>query len=156
MAKGDRPGGLTPKQRAFVREYLKDSNGTQAAKRAGYAANSAAETASKLLRNPKVRAMLDQRTNEAEAIAVVDKAWVLTKLRENVERAMQERAVTDREGEETGEFKYDGAVANKALELLGKDLGMFVQKVELSGSEKVNAGLAKLHEVMAKRQARKG
>jgi hypothetical protein len=31
---------------------------------------------------------------------------------------------------ETGEFKYDGAVANRALELIGKELGMFINRRE--------------------------
>lgn len=30
----------------------------------------------------------------------------------------------------TGEFRYDGAVANRALELLGKELGMFIERQE--------------------------
>jgi phage terminase small subunit len=45
---------LTPKQRAFVREYLIDLNATQAAIRAGYSANSAEVEGSRLLRNAKV------------------------------------------------------------------------------------------------------
>lgn len=30
----------------------------------------------------------------------------------------------------SGEYKYDGSVANRALELLGKELGMFVDRSE--------------------------
>lgn len=45
---------LTPRQAAFVHEYLIDLNGTQAAIRAGYAPGSAAEVASEALRNSKV------------------------------------------------------------------------------------------------------
>ena len=40
---------LTPKQRRFVSEYLKDLNGTQAAIRAGYAPKSAKVIASRML-----------------------------------------------------------------------------------------------------------
>ena len=40
---------LTRKQHAFVREYLLDKNGTQAAIRAGYSAPTAAEQAYDLL-----------------------------------------------------------------------------------------------------------
>lgn len=61
---------LTPRQAAFVAEYLIDLNGTQAAIRAGYAATSAAETASELLRLSKVeeavsrgQAQREQRIN---------------------------------------------------------------------------------------------
>ncbi|NOK06347.1 terminase small subunit [Myxococcus xanthus] len=47
---------LTAKQRAFVREYLVDGVGKQAAIRGGYSEHSAEVTASKLLRNAKVSA----------------------------------------------------------------------------------------------------
>jgi len=48
---------LTPKQRAFVREYLVDFNATQAARRAGYQGdeNSLAVIGSRNIRNPQVQ-----------------------------------------------------------------------------------------------------
>jgi hypothetical protein len=36
--------------------------------------------------------------------------------------------VRDRDGNATGEYSYSGSVANRALELLGKELGMFVDR----------------------------
>jgi hypothetical protein len=54
----------------------------------------------------------------------------LRRLRENVERAMQGEPVLDRKGLPTGEWRYDGAVANRALELLGKELGLFIERRE--------------------------
>jgi phage terminase small subunit len=61
---------LTPKQRAFVREYLIDLNATQAAIRAGYSANSAEVEGSRLLRNAKVgsavKAAMDLRAARTE------------------------------------------------------------------------------------------
>ena len=56
---------------------------------------------------------------------------------ENVERAMQAEPVrrkTD-EGEEKvpGDYVYNGSVANKALELIGKELGMFIDPKEVGG-----------------------
>lgn len=49
-------GALTPRQSAFVAEYLVDLNATQAAIRAGYSAKGADVTGSKLLVIPKVAA----------------------------------------------------------------------------------------------------
>lgn len=46
---------------------------------------------------------------------------------------MQAEPVLDSRGKPTGEYRYDGSVANKALELLGKHLGLFKDKVEHSG-----------------------
>lgn len=46
--------GLTAMQKLFVAEYLKDFNGTQAAKRAGYSSKISAEMASQNLRVPAI------------------------------------------------------------------------------------------------------
>jgi hypothetical protein len=56
---------------------------------------------------------------------------VLDRLVENAERALQARRAMDDDGEETGEFKYQGNVANWALELVGKELGMFIDRKEV-------------------------
>lgn len=47
---------LGEKQKRFVREWLIDMNGTRAAIRAGYSAKSAANTASRLMKDPDVQA----------------------------------------------------------------------------------------------------
>ena len=47
---------LSEKQRRFVREWLVDMNGTRAAVRAGYSERSAANTASRLMKDPDVQA----------------------------------------------------------------------------------------------------
>ena len=51
--------GLSPKQRAFVSEYLIDRNATQAAVRAGYSRKTANEQGARLLANVSVRAAID-------------------------------------------------------------------------------------------------
>lgn len=47
---------LGEKQKRFVREWLVDMNGTRAAVRAGYSEKSAANTASRLMKDPDVQA----------------------------------------------------------------------------------------------------
>lgn len=47
---------LGEKQKRFVREWLIDMNGTRAAIRAGYSEKSAANTASRLMKDPAVQA----------------------------------------------------------------------------------------------------
>jgi len=54
---------------------------------------------------------------------------------ENVQRSMQAVAVRDSEGNPI-EYRWSGSVANKALELLGKHLGMFMDKQEIAHSVK--------------------
>lgn len=121
---------LTPKQERFVQEYLTDLNATQAAIRAGYSARSASVIGHENLRKPNVAAAVEARKKvRADALGITAD-YILLRLKLNVERAMQVEAVTDREGTPTGEYIYQGSVANRALELLGKLRGDFVEKVE--------------------------
>jgi phage terminase small subunit len=76
---------------------------------------------------------VEEIQSDAAAKAGVSIQWVLTRLMENYERAMQHEPVMGKDGS-TGEFRYDGAVANRSLELIGKHLGMFKDKVEHSGN----------------------
>ena len=73
------------------------------------------------------RERIDERaTAEAIQEAALSKKWVLDRLVENVDRAMQAAEITDSRGKGTGEYRYEGSVANRALELLGKEMGMFL------------------------------
>ncbi len=57
---------LTDKQRQFCHEYLLDFNATQAAIRAGYAPDHAHTEGSRLLRNVKVKAYIDELSKERQ------------------------------------------------------------------------------------------
>jgi phage terminase small subunit len=112
--------GLTPKQAAFVREYLVDLNATQAAIRAGYSEKTADQQASRLLTNVKVQEAV---TKGREKLA--HKVEVTT---ERVLGGLLAEATAD-----------DGPMCKgarvKAWELLGKHLGLLTDrsKVEVSG-----------------------
>lgn len=54
-----RENGLTPKQAAFVREYLIDKNATQAAIRAGYSRKTARQIGEENLSKPDIRLAID-------------------------------------------------------------------------------------------------
>ena len=54
-------GTLTPKQSAFVDQYMIDFNATQAAERAGYSKRTANEQGARLLANVSVRSHIDKR-----------------------------------------------------------------------------------------------
>lgn len=56
--------GLTPKQRIFVMEYLRDFNATRAAMAAGYSKKTAYSIGWELLRKPEIKAAI-QRYNES-------------------------------------------------------------------------------------------
>jgi phage terminase small subunit len=161
---------LTPKQARFVAEYLKDLNGTQAATRAGYSAGTAESQASTLLRNPKVRAAVDEALERrAERVEVKTDDILRELLRlatTDIGQAFDEegrlkplhampvavrRAISGIETEEL--FEGGGAervrIGNvrkvkfwdktKALELLGKHLKLFTDKVEHSVDQTLEA-----------------
>jgi phage terminase small subunit len=124
---------LTARQQRFVDEYLCDLNATQAAIRAGYSPKAAQPVSSRLLSNAMVsKAVADAQAARASASALSEH-WVLDRLRENVERSMQATPVLDDEGNQTGMFVYQGTVANRSLELIGKHRGMFVERREVTG-----------------------
>lgn len=122
---------LNPRQERFVAEYVVDRNATQAAIRAGYAPVSAHVHASRMLKDAKVAARVAEAQAAVAAKLEITQEWVLDRLVENANRAMQAEPVLDHEGEPTGEYRYDGNVANRALELVGKQIGMFVERREI-------------------------
>lgn len=122
---------LTNKQKRFVEEYLVDLNATQAAIRSGY---KHPDNGRQLLTKTHVRVAVEDAQKKRAQRLEVSQDWVLSTLVENVERAMQAIEVLDRDGNCTGEYRYEGNVANRALELVGKHLGMFTERYEHSFS----------------------
>jgi phage terminase small subunit len=125
---GNHRAPLTPKQKRFVEEYLIDLNATQAAIRAGFSSRNADKIGSQLLGKTRVRAEIDAQLSARSVRTQITQDYVLQRLRENVERSMQAEPVFDKLGKPTGEYVYQGAVANGALSLLGKHLAMFTEK----------------------------
>lgn len=126
---------LTPKQAAFVKEYLIDLNGTQAAIRAGYAAASATEQASKQLARPEIAALIQAGMDERAKRTEITADFVLQGIKETIARCSQAEPVLDREGNPTGEYKFDSGAVLKGYELLGRHLKLFTDKVQHSGDE---------------------
>ncbi len=54
-----------------------------------------------------------------------DRSWVLERLKEQIERCMQIKEMKDKRGKTLGVFKWEASAANKAIELAGRELGMF-------------------------------
>lgn len=127
MSKSD----LTPRQRQFVLEYLVDLNATQAAIRAGYSEKTAEVQGPRLLGNVRVKAAIEEATEQREKRTQITQDYVLNGIRQLVERCIQAEPVRDREGRETGEYRFDAFAALKGYELLGKHLKMFTEKSEV-------------------------
>ena len=127
---------LNPKQQRFVEEYLIDLNAKQAAIRAGYSAKSAEVQGSVLLSNPKVKHAIQSKQLEIQSRTQVTADFVIGGLVEVANRCMQKVPVMEfdpvakgrrqaEDGEGNGVWQFDSGGANKALELLGKHLGVF-------------------------------
>ena len=153
--------GLTDNQQLFADYYLANGcNGKQAYKgiRPNVKDNTAEVEASKYLRNPKVLAYIEERQKELQEKTHVTQEYVIMNLKEMVERCMKHKPVMvfnpidkvyeqkteelfDADGNSAGEagvYTFDSMGANKALELLGKTLGMFTDKVENTAPVVVN------------------
>lgn len=127
MSEGDLQGvlnSLTGKQRLFVQEYIVDLNGTKAVSRAGYAAKHGNENriAHQLLNNKAIRYCIDGLLAQRQDLTPVDDTLIISKLLDIVERC---------EAKSGG--KFDPQAALRGLELLGKHLGMFKERQEISG-----------------------
>lgn len=125
---------LTPKQELFITEYLVDLNATAAYTRAYGATGKTAEVnGCKLLRNAKVKEIIDERMQQRAKDTGITANYVLSSLKTVAERCMQAEQVIIK-GKPTGQYVFDSMGANKALELLGKHLKLFTDKTEVSGS----------------------
>ena len=118
----ERNRGLTPKQAAFVKWYVsKDcyGNGTESAKRAGYCGteNALGVMANKLLRKGKIKAEVDKGMEKATKAANVTVETVLKNLVEVYNASFNDQ-----------EFSS----ALRALELQGKFLKMWVERIEIN------------------------
>jgi phage terminase small subunit len=156
---------LTPKQRRFVQEYLIDLNGTQAAKRAGYSAKSASEIAHENLRKPQIALAIDEelaknggitRTRVVHELALIGFANMLdyitpqpdgtayvdlSQLTRDQAAAIGEVTVEEyiegrgEDARDVKRVKFKLSDKQGALEKLGKVLGMFRERHEVTGKD---------------------
>lgn len=151
---------LSPKQSAFVQEYLVDLNATQAAIRAGYSSKTAGEQAVRLLGNVKVSEALQkalearQKRTQVTADRVLlelarlglsdvrklfDENGNLKKIQElddDAAACVSSVKVVEKAGGDGDQLLWVKEVKlwdkNSALEKIGKHLKMFTEKVDLN------------------------
>lgn len=173
-------GALSPKEERFVAEYLKDLNATQAYIRAGYAAKAANKNGPALLSRPRVAAAIqaahqrqierieinaDQVLRELALIAFADVAQACHD--DGTLRPLSEMPASIRRtivGLETAEVADLGTINRKvkferkipALELLGKYLGMWTERVEVTGPLTEEERAQRIAELMERARSRQG
>lgn len=124
---------LTYKEERFCQEYTVDYNQTAAATRAGYAEKSAAKTGCKLMKRPEIRAYIHQLQEEQKERLMLTSDRVLIELMDVYQKCVQAVPVETwsyelHEMVKTGEYQFDSKGAIKALEMIGRHLGMFDRK----------------------------
>jgi phage terminase small subunit len=152
------PAKMTKKQKIFCEEYLVDLNATQAAIRAGYSVDSAREIGNENMKKPIIRTYIEQKLAERSKRTGINADRVIQELAKiallnitdvvNADDAtikgtanrddtaailsVKVKTIPTQEGDIVErEVKMNDKI--KALELLGKHLGMFKDKLELSG-----------------------
>lgn len=146
---------MTKKQKRFCEEYLIDLNATQAAIRAGYSPDTAKAIGCENLTKPDIRAHIDRAMAERSRRTGVNADRVVQELAKiafvNATDVIDPKTATVKEdalpedtaaiqsvkvktfGEDGLEREIKMADKLRALEMLGRHLGMFKDKLELSG-----------------------
>lgn len=117
------------KHERFCQEYLIDLNGTQAARRAGYAKRSAASQASELLKNPNILARVRELRKEQRDRLALDADFVVLELIDTYRKCKNPtpvKTLNPKTGkyEECGVYGFDSKGALRALEQLDKHIGI--------------------------------
>lgn len=129
------------KHEHFCQLVSNGESATQGYILAGYSENGAEQGSSRLLRNVNVCSRLDylrklkeqkhsETVNKVIEESGITKEWIINELIDNVKIAKSAEPVLDNDGNPIGEYRTNIPAANKALELLGSELGMFVKKIE--------------------------
>lgn len=137
---------LTGKQKRFIEEYLIDLNATQAAIRAGYSEKTAYSIGEENLKKPDIKRAIEEAQLSRSSRVQITQDDVIRMLIENIEKSSgikqvvitQTRKSEDGEfvGDDVAQFVYEPSSVNKALELLGKHLGMFKDKLDVTTGDK--------------------
>lgn len=116
---------LKPKELIFAEEWLKTTNATQSAIKAGYSERTAYSAGSRLLKKVDVKQYIDERLAEMKENSIAD-----------TDEVMQFLSSTMR-GDIPDQFGLDPALNDrlKAAELIGKRYKLFTDKQEISGAD---------------------
>jgi phage terminase small subunit len=149
MEKSETTDSLTPRQAAFVLEYLKERNATQAAIRAGYSINTAQQIGSENLSKPVIKAAINEQLRARARRSLITADSILADMHRLAQRCMQAEPVMVFDkikgewkhlGEDIGEpvYQFDSQGANKALENLARNQKLLTDKTEIGNLDGTN------------------
>jgi phage terminase small subunit len=167
MKGGEYMAKLTAKQKKFCNEYLVDLNATQAAIRAGYSTNTASVIGNENLNKPYIKSYIEKRMANREQRTEITQDKVLQELAKigfaNIDdyvtvetdscnrKTVKVKPTADipkdkiaaissiKQGANGIEVKTHDKV--RALENIGRHLGMFKDKLEISGTNEIQIKL---------------
>lgn len=122
---------LTDKQKRFANEYLVDLNAKKAAIRAGYSEKTAEQMGYQLLQKTSVLEFISNRQKAIESRTEITQDKVIAEL---AKIGFADATDFTVEGAPLIDTNFKASTKVKALELLGKHLGIFTDKVEISKS----------------------
>jgi phage terminase small subunit len=133
---------LNAKHILFVNDYMISQNATASYKKVYECSDEAArKNGSRLMTNDDIKSEIERRQREVnkkvEEDTGISVQWVLDSFKSIAERCMVAEPVMEfnkesKQMEPTGEYKFDSSGANKAVENIGKYLGMFKDKGDAS------------------------
>lgn len=137
------PALRNPQHEQFCHHVVDGMNSSEAHKACGY--DGGPQAASKIRKRPEVVARIAELTAQRAKIAEraaeksleraahkhsLSKDYVIDRLMTIVERSLQHEPVKGQEGV----YKFDANAANKALQLLGQHLGLYVTRTEVGAA----------------------
>lgn len=142
---------LSKKQELFVEYYCKTLNATKSAEMAGYSKKTAYIIGHENLRKPKISSLIEKEFKKHQKKVQVDKDFIVNKLLKIANTNIKEMIKVDKHGRIKLDDNADGELIQsisqsekglnirtkdglKALELLGKHLGIFTDRVDISGN----------------------
>ena len=131
---------LTLKQQRFADEYIISGNIYDSLIKAGYSENYAKSDGCKILENPSVKTYIDEKLKELSDKKIADQQEVLAYLTSVLRGETQsEIVVVEGQGEGVSRAKPiqkapDEKERLKAAELLGKRMGLFKDKIDVTAN----------------------
>ena len=137
---------ITEKQKKFVEEYLIDLNATQAAIRAGYSVKNAGKIGHELLERTRISNEVTRKSAERSRRTGINADRVLIELAKiafvNADDVIESKDATLKENASRDDLAAIQSIKLKALDMLGRHLGMWNDKLQVSGMEEEQKKLA--------------